>query len=446
MVRRYRFDTAFVALLLSLSTANAQDLGARLDTAIATLEPRVIEWRRDLHQNPELSNREFRTSKVVAEHLVRLGLEVQTGIAKTGVVGVLKGGKPGPTIALRADMDALPVVEQTDVPFRSRVTTTYRNETVGVMHACGHDVHTSVLMGLAEAFAGMRADLPGTVIFLFQPAEEGAPEGEDGGASLMIQEGVLQRYRPEAVFALHVFANMPTGMIGYRGGPLMAGSDTYRILVKGKQTHGARPWSGVDPIVISSQIVGALQTVVSRQTDITQNPAVVTVGAIKGGIRFNIVPDQVEMLGTIRTFDPQQRAAVIKNIDRMVTNIAEASGATATFEIQPGSNPVVRNDPALTERVLPSLRRAAGAANVRAVPLVTGAEDFAFFAEKVPSFFFFVGVTPRDQNMLTAASNHSPLFYVDETAIPIASRAFGQLALDYLVSGTTGSPPVTPSK
>lgn len=446
MVRRHRLDTAFVALLLSLTTANAQDLGARLDTAIATLEPRVIEWRRDLHQNPELSNREFRTSKVVAEHLVRLGLEVQTGIAKTGVVGVLKGGKPGPTIALRADMDALPVVEQTDVPFRSRVTTTYRNETVGVMHACGHDVHTSVLMGLAEAFAGMRADLPGTVIFLFQPAEEGAPEGEDGGASLMIQEGVLQRYRPEAVFGLHVFANMPTGMIGYRGGPLMAGSDTYRILVKGKQTHGARPWSGVDPIVISSQIVGALQTVVSRQTDITQNPAVVTVGAIKGGIRFNIVPDQVEMLGTIRTFDPQQRAAVIKNIDRMVTNIAEASGATATFEIQPGSNPVVRNDPALTERVLPSLRRAAGAANVRAVPLVTGAEDFAFFAEKVPSFFFFVGVTPRDQNMLTAASNHSPLFYVDETAIPIASRAFGQLALDYLVSGTTGSPPVTPSK
>ncbi|MGA1376620.1 MAG: amidohydrolase [Steroidobacteraceae bacterium] len=446
MVRRHRLDTAFVALLLSLATANAQDLSSRLDTTIATLEPRVIEWRRDLHQNPELSNREFRTSKVVAEHLIRLGLEVQTGIAKTGVVGVLKGGKPGPTIALRADMDALPVVEQTDVPFRSRVTTTYRNETVGVMHACGHDVHTSVLMGLAEAFAGMRADLPGTVIFLFQPAEEGAPEGEDGGASLMIQEGVLQRYRPEAVFGLHVFANMPTGMIGYRGGPLMAGSDTYRILVKGKQTHGARPWSGVDPIVISSQIVGALQTVVSRQTDITQNPAVVTVGAIKGGIRFNIVPDQVEMLGTIRTFDPQQRAAVIKNIDRMVTNIAEASGATATFEIQPGSNPVVRNDPALTERVLPSLRRAAGAANVRAVPLVTGAEDFAFFAEKVPSFFFFVGVTPRDQNMLTAASNHSPLFYVDETAIPIASRAFGQLALDYLVSGTTGSPPVTPSK
>jgi len=446
VLRLKYFNMMLVALLCCGTFASAQDLGARLDTAITTLEPRVIEWRRDLHQNPELSNREFRTSKIVAEHLKRLGLEVQTGIAKTGVVGVLKGGKPGPTIALRADMDALPVTEQTDVPFRSRATTTYRNETVGVMHACGHDVHTSVLMGLAEAFVGMKTDLPGTVVFVFQPAEEGAPEGEDGGASLMIQEGLLQRHRPEAVFGLHVFANMPTGMIGYRGGPLMAGSDTYRILVKGKQTHGARPWSGIDPIVVSSQIVSALQTVVSRQTDITLNPAVVTVGAIKGGIRFNIVPDQVEMLGTIRTFDPQQRATVIKNIDRMVTNIAEASGATATFEIQPGSNPVVRNDPALTERVLPSLRRSAGAANVRAVPLVTGAEDFAFFAEKVPSFFFFVGVTPRDQNMLTAASNHSPLFYVDETAIPIASRAFGQLALDYLTTGAAGEPAITPAK
>jgi len=441
-----RLNTAFIGTLLCGVSTYAQDLGARLDTAITTLEPRVIEWRRDLHQNPELSNREFRTSKVVAEHLKRLGLEVQTGIAKTGVVGVLRGGTPGPTIALRADMDALPVVEQTDVPFRSRATATYRNETVGVMHACGHDVHTSVLMGIAEAFAGMKSDLPGTVIFLFQPAEEGAPEGEDGGASLMIQEGVLQRHRPEAVFGLHVFANMPTGMIGYRGGPLMAGSDTFRILVKGRQTHGARPWSGVDPVVISSQIIGALQTVVSRQTDITANPAVVTVGVIKGGVRFNIIPDEVEMLGTVRTFDPQQRAIVLANIDRIVTNVAEANGATAKFEIRPGSNPVVRNDPALTERVLPSLRRAAGTVNVRAVPLVTGAEDFAFFAEKVPSFFFFIGVTPRDQNSLTAASNHSPLFFVDETAIPIASKAFGHLALDYLTADATGVPPILISK
>ncbi len=427
------------AIAFAAPPATAQELNARVDASLAKLEPRVLGWRRDFHQNPELSNREVRTSKIVAEHLKQLGLEVQTGVAKTGVVGVLKGGRPGRTIALRADMDALPVVEQTDVPFRSRVTTTYRNETVGVMHACGHDAHTAILMGIAEAFAANRAELPGTVVFLFQPAEEGAPVGEEGGASLMIKEGVLERYRPEAVFGLHVFANMPTGMIGYRGGPLMAGSDSYRIVVKGRQTHGARPWGGIDPIVVSAQIVNALQTVVSRQVDITANPAVVTVGAIKGGIRHNIVPDEVEMIGTIRTFDPQQRAGIVSNIGRMVTNIAAASGATATFELDPGSNPVVRNDPALTERVLPSLRRVAGAGNVRAVPLVTGAEDFAFFAEKVPSFFFFVGVTPRNQNMLTAASNHSPLFYVDEQAIPLASRAFANLALDYLAAGKTAA-------
>jgi len=426
------FFAVVAALGLAAGGAAAQDLNARLDAAISKLEPRVIEWRRDFHQNPELSNREFRTSKIVAEHLKKLGLEVQTGVAKTGVVGVLRGGKPGPTIALRADMDGLPVIEQNELPFRSRVTTTYRNETVGVMHACGHDVHTSVLMGIAEAFAGLKAELPGTVVFFFQPAEEGAPVGEEGGASLMIKEGVLEKYRPEAVFGLHVFANMPSGMVGYRGGPLMAGSDSYRIVVKGRQTHGARPWSGVDPIVVSAQIVNALQTVVSRQVDITANPAIVTVGAIKGGIRHNIIPDDVEMVGTIRTFDPQQRELIVKNIERMVVNISEASGATASFELDPGSNPVVRNDPALTERVLPSLRRVAGVANVRPVPLVTGAEDFAFFGQKVPSFFYFVGVTPRDQNMLTAASNHSPLFFVDEAAIPMASRTFANLALDYL--------------
>jgi len=426
------FFAVVAALGLATGGAAAQDLNARLDAAISKLEPRVIEWRRDFHQNPELSNREFRTSKIVAEHLKKLGLEVQTGVAKTGVVGVLRGGKPGPTIALRADMDGLPVIEQNELPFRSLVTTTYRNETVGVMHACGHDVHTSVLMGIAEAFAGLKAELPGTVVFFFQPAEEGAPVGEEGGASLMIKEGVLEKYRPEAVFGLHVFANMPSGMVGYRAGPLMAGSDSYRIVVKGRQTHGARPWSGVDPIVVSAQIVNALQTVVSRQVDITANPAIVTVGAIKGGIRHNIIPDDVEMVGTIRTFDPQQRELIVKNIERMVVNISEASGATASFELDPGSNPVVRNDPALTERVLPSLRRVAGVANVRPVPLVTGAEDFAFFGQKVPSFFYFVGVTPRDQNMLTAASNHSPLFFVDEAAIPMASQTFANLALDYL--------------
>jgi amidohydrolase len=422
-----------VLLCSSLPAQGAEDLAARVDAAIAKVQPRIIEWRRDFHQNPELSNREFRTSKIVAEHLRKLGLQVDTGIAKTAVVGVLKGGRPGPTIALRADMDGLPVVEQTDLPFRSKVTSTYRNETVGVMHACGHDAHTAILMGLAEALVSVKNELPGTVVFFFQPAEEGAPAGEEGGASLMIKEGVLEKYRPEAVFGLHVFSNMPTGMIGYRGGPLMAASDSYRIVVKGRQTHGARPWGGVDPIVVSSQLVGALQTIVSRQTDITANPAIVTVGAIKGGIRHNIIPDEVEMVGTIRTFDALQRADILKSMQRMVENIAEASGTTATLEIDPGSNPVVNNDPDLTRKVVPTLQRIAGEANVRTVPLVTGAEDFAFFAQKVPSFFFFVGVTPADK-VLTAASNHSPLFLVDETAIPTAARAIANVAIDYLAA------------
>jgi len=425
---------ATVAITVLSTAASAQSIGSRVDAALSDLQPQIIDWRRDFHQNPELSNREFRTSKIVAEHLQSLGLKLETGVAKTGVVAVLEGGRPGPTIALRADMDALPVVEQTDVPFRSRVTTTYRNETVGVMHACGHDVHTSVLMGIATALTAVKADLPGKVVFLFQPAEEGAPVGEEGGASLMVKEGVLERYKPEAVFGLHVFANMPTGMIGYRGGPLMAASDSFRIVVKGRQTHGARPWGGVDPIVVSSQLVGALQTIVSRQTDITANPAIVTVGAIKGGIRHNIIPDEVEMVGTIRSFDPAQRKSIIESMQRMVQNIAEASDTSASFEIDPGSNPVVRNDPDLTRQVLPSLQRVAGEANVRIVPLVTGAEDFAFFAEKVPSFFFFVGVTPRAQ-LLTAASNHSPLFYVDEAAIPTAARAMANVAIDYLQAG-----------
>ena len=416
----------------ALTGSATESLNDQVDQVLIALQPKIIDWRRDLHENPELSNREFRTSKIVADHLQALGMEIETGVAKTGVIGVLRGAQPGPTIALRADMDGLPVTEQTDVPFRSRVTTTFRNETVGVMHACGHDVHTSVLMGVAEALSRVKENLPGTVVFMFQPAEEGAPEGEEGGASLMVKEGVLERYKPEAVFGLHVFANMPTGMIGYRGGPLMAASDSYRIVVRGRQTHGARPWGGIDPIVVSAQIVNALQTIVSRQTDITANPAVVTVGAIKGGIRHNIVPDEVELIGTVRTFETLQRADILKSMERIVLNIAEANGATAVFEVNPGNNPVVRNDPDLTRQVVPTLMRVAGENNVRTVPLVTGAEDFAYYAEKVPSFFYFVGITPRDQNPLTVASNHSPLFYVDEAGIPVAARSLANVAIDYL--------------
>jgi amidohydrolase len=302
------------------------------------------------------------------------------------------------------------------------------------MQACGHDVHTSVLMGIAQALVKVRAQLPGNVLFVFQPAEEGPPPGEDGGALLMLQQGIFDRYKPDVTLGLHVTSTLRTGQIGYRSGSLMAAADSYRIHVKGLQTHGARPWGGVDPIVVSAQIVTALQTIVSRQLDITENPAVVTVGAIKGGIRQNIVPDDVEMLGTIRTFDDRQRDDVHARIKRTVENIAAASGATASFEILPNNYPLVYNNPGLTDVVVPTLRRVAGAEGVLAIPLVTGSEDFSCFAQKVPSFYYFVGITPRDQNPVTAPSNHSPLFYVDETAIPLASRSLAQLTVDYLLA------------
>ncbi|HKZ72615.1 MAG TPA: amidohydrolase [Steroidobacteraceae bacterium] len=402
------------------------------------MEPQVIEWRRDIHRNPELSNREVRTAKLVAEHLKRIGLEPETGIAKTGVVALLKGGRPGPTIALRADMDALPVTEKTDVPFRSRATASYRGETVGVMHACGHDTHTAILMGIAQTLVSLREQLPGSVLFIFQPAEEGPPAGEEGGAELMLKEGLFDKYKPEAVFGLHVWANLRAGQIGYRGGPLMAASDSYKIVVQGRQTHGSRPWSGVDPIVTSAQIVNALQTVVSRSVDITENPAVVTVGAIKGGIRNNIIPDSVEMIGTIRTFDARQRELVIERMRTVVQNVAEANGAKATLTMDPDNNPVTYNNPELTQQVLPALKRVAGEQNVKVIPLMTGAEDFSYYAQKVPGVYFFVGITPPDQNPVTAPSNHSDYFYVDERGLPTGMNALTEVALDYLEAHAGG--------
>ena len=326
-------------------SAAARDLATALDAALARTDAKVIAWRRDFHQNPELSNREFRTSRIVAEHLRGLGLKVETGIAKTGVVAVVKGGLPGPTIALRADMDALPITEELDLPFRSRLTSTYRGEAVGVMHACGHDAHTAILMGIAEALVAVRARLPGSVVLIFQPAEEGAPDGEEGGAALMLKQGVFERHRPEAAFGLHVTPIMRTGQIGYRAGPMFAASDSFRILVKGRGTHGARPWGGIDPIVTAAQIINSLQTIVSRQVDITANPAVVTIGAIKGGIRNNVVPDEVEMLGTIRTFDIQQRADIFARVRRTVEGVAASNGATASFEPESQGTPVAVNDP-----------------------------------------------------------------------------------------------------
>jgi len=403
-----------------------------IESEIKAVDAKIIAWRRDFHQNPELSNREVRTSGIVAEHLKKLGLEVETGIAKTGVVALLRTGKPGPTIALRADMDALPVTEQTDVPFRSVAKSIYRGEEVGVMHACGHDSHTAILMGVAEALTRSKASLHGNVLFVFQPAEEGAPPGEVGGASEMLKAGILEKYKPEVAFGLHVWASLNTGTIGYRSGPFMAGSQMWRMVVNGKQTHGARPWQGVDPIVVTAQIISAMQTVVSRQVDITQNPAVVSAGIIRGGVRNNIIPDSVEVIGTIRTFDAAQKRQILDAVKRLAEKTAEASGATATVEVESYANPVTYNNPELTARVLPSLRKVAGAANVKEISVITASEDFAYFGQKIPSFFFMVGSTPKGTDALTVPANHSPLFYLDEAAIPLATRAITEVAVDYL--------------
>jgi amidohydrolase len=398
---------------------------------VAAEQAQVIAWRRDIHQHPELSNREVRTSALVAAHLKSLGLEVAI-YANTGVVGLLKGGKPGPTVALRADMDALPVAEQTEVPFMSHATSTYRGETVGVMHACGHDTHTAMLMGVADILVKVRGGLKGNVLFLFQPAEEGAPEGEEGGAALMLKQGVFDKYHPQAVFGLHVVSELQVGQIGYRSGPMMAGADGYKIVVQGHPSHGARPWEGIDPIVIAAQIVGAMQTVVSRQIDITAHPAIVSVGAIKGGIRDNIIPATVEMVGTVRTFDLAQRDVILDHLKRLVENTAIAGGATATFEVGQDGYPVLVNDPALTQRMLPTLKAVAGNAHVVMLPLITASEDFAFFAQKVPGMYIDIGITPLDKDPATAPSNHSPLFYVDETGLTTGVRVMAQLAVDYL--------------
>jgi amidohydrolase len=426
-----------IGLLLAAqsTTASAAITDAALNEATRAVTPEVVAWRRDFHANPELGNREVRTSKIVADQLRKLGLEVRTGIAHTGVVGILKGAQPGPTVALRADMDALPVTERVDVPFKSTVTTEYRGEKVGVMHACGHDSHTAMLLGAAKVLAGMKQNLPGTVIFFFQPAEEGAPEGERGGASLMLDEGLFKDPKPDAVFGMHVFSTLNVGQVGYRSGPLMAGSDWFRIVVHGQQTHGARPWGGVDPIVTASQIVLGLQTVVSRQVDITKYPVVVSVGAIKGGIRNNIIPDSVELVGTFRTFDPKVRSDVIERIKRIATGTAAAAGTTADFQLGPDPNPVLANDPDLTTRAVASLQRVAGRENLVLMPFQTVSEDFAWYGQKVPSFYFFVGSTPKGKDAATAPSNHSPLFFLDEGALPLGLREMLGVTVDFLQGG-----------
>ena len=422
-----------VAALLALVPCATLAADAQVEALAAKVDGKVQAWRRDLHQHPELGNREVRTAQLVAEHLRALGFEeVRTGIATTGVTAVLRGGKPGPRIALRADMDALPVTEKTGLPYASKVTTTFRGETVGVMHACGHDAHVGILMGVAEALASIRAELPGEILFVFQPAEEGPPDGEEGGAEEMLAQGIFKGFKPQAVFGLHVFSTLNAGQLGWRSGPAMAASDRFNIVVQGRQTHGSRPWGGVDPIVASADLIGTAQTIVSRRQDISRLPVVLSFGAIKGGIRYNIIPDSVELVGTIRTFDEGMRQGVFADLRNVAESVAKAHGATAVVKVpDTKGNPVTANDPALTARVVPSLRKAVGDANVVEMGLIMGAEDFSFYAREVPGFFFFVGATPRGKDAIKAPSNHSPEFFLDEEALKVGTRAMLQLVLDH---------------
>jgi amidohydrolase len=429
MIRRIVLAAALSAL--GAPTLQAASLQEDFDRMADTVESKVVAWRRDIHQHPELGNREVRTSALVAAHLESLGYEVRRNVGVTGVVAVLRGGRPGPVVALRADMDALPVTEEVDLPFASKVRTTYAGKQTGVMHACGHDTHVAMLMGAAEALAAVRERLPGTVKLLFQPAEEGPPEGEEGGALLMLKEGAFDDPRPDVVFGLHIGSMLNVGEIGYRPGPAMAAADVLRIVVKGRQTHGSAPWGGVDPIVTASQIVMGLQTIVSRQVNIAKEPAVVSIGGIDGGIRFNIIPDRVTMVGTVRTFDEALRDDIHERIRRTAENIAEAQGATAEVTIEK-PYAVTVNNPALTARMLPTLNRIAGAGNVQLRDRLMGAEDFSYFAQRAPGLFLFLGGTPKGVDPATVAYNHSPRFSIDESALKLGVRTLLHLTGDYL--------------
>jgi amidohydrolase len=429
----------FLALILSLvgvsaaftqPRSQASPLSAEIDKRAAAIEKDLLAWRRHLHQHPELSNREVETAKFVAEKLRSFGLQPQAGVAKTGVVAVVQGARPGPVVALRADMDALPVTEDVELPFASKAKGEYEGRPVGVMHACGHDTHMAIALAAAKILSDLKGQLRGSVKFIFQPAEEGAPRDEEpAGAELMVKEGVLKGPDVSAIFGLHVFANVPAGHLGWRSGPFMAAADTFDITVRGRQTHGAAPWAGVDPIVVASQIVLGLQTIVSRQVDITAQPAIVTVGQFEGGVRNNIIPDTARLVGTIRTFDDRMQADIHERVKRTAQRIAEAAGATADVRIDRGY-PVTSNHPQLTARMLPTLERVAGKQLVE-LGKITGAEDFTYFQREVPGMFIFLGITPKEQ-VEKAPANHSPRFFVDENALVVGVRALTHLAADYL--------------
>lgn len=402
-------------------------------TKADAIEKKIIDWRRDFHEHPELGNQEFRSAEIIAKHLKSLGIDVKTGIAKTGVVGILKGGKPGPVVALRADMDGLPVPERTPLPFASKVKAQFNGEQVNVMHACGHDTHMAILMGVAEVMASMKNDIKGTVKFIFQPAEEGPPFGEEGGAELMVKEGVLENPKVDAIFGLHINAQTEVGKISYRPGGTMAAVNDMKITVKGRQAHGAYPWSSIDPVIVSAQIVNALQTIVSRNLDVTENAGVVTIGSIHGGLRSNIIPEEVVMMGTVRNLSRADELMFIERIKTIVTKTAEAAGATAEVKIPFSVRyPVTYNDPALTAKMLPTLEAVAGKNNILLKPAVTGAEDFSFFQEKVPGLFIFLGGMPKGQNPLKTASHHTPDFFIDESGFTLGVKALTNLTLDYM--------------
>ena len=399
---------------------------------IDQVEPKVIKWRHHIHQNPELSNREFKTSEYVATHLKSLGIEVQTGVAHTGVVGILKGKKRGKVVALRADMDALPVIERNDLPYKSEVTSVFNGQETGVMHACGHDTHVAILMGVAEVLSKNR-NFPGTVKFIFQPAEEGPPPGEEGGAKLMVKEGVLENPKVDAIFGLHINSGTHVGKITYKPGGMMAASQRFVIKVKGKQAHGSTPWQSVDPIVTSAQIINGLQTLISRESELTEEGAVISVGSIHSGIRFNIIPESLEMIGTIRTLNRDMKELIRIRMQEMVPTIAQAYRAEATVDIQDGAD-ITFNNEALTEKMIPTLERVAGKENVYEINAITGAEDFSYFQNEVPGLFFFLGGTPLDMKESEAPSQHTPSFIVDDASMKLGVKALSNLAVDFLKS------------
>lgn len=429
-------ETLLPILLLSFSTqlfsqTDITRLKEKTTAAADKIEPKCIEWREDLHMNPELGNREFRTSKIIATHLKSLGIDVKEGVAKTGVVGILKGGKPGPCIALRADMDALPIVERVNIPFASTQKSTYNGQEVGVMHACGHDTHVAILMSVAEILSGMKNDIKGTVKFIFQPAEEGPPAGEEGGAELMVKEGVMDNPKVDAIFGLHIESDIEAGKIEYKPGAFMASSDWFTIKVKGKGSHGSQPWKGIDPIQISAQIIEGLQTIVSRQSELTKAPVVITVGKIHGGVRNNIIPEECVMDGTIRTLDNNMQKEVHEKIKWTAQKIAEASGATAEVSIDTKTL-VTYNTPELVKKMISSLEAAAGTGNVRERNWVTGAEDFSYYGTKAPAFFFYLGGMPKGSDPKNAPPHHTADFFVDDEGMKTGIKAFCHLVIDYM--------------